>query len=144
MRSAHFLVLALSLLASVPSATLAANDSGVEATLAATDIGAKALQQEGPGRGDDLARIKSWRTFLTTAERAFFAGRMNTAAVQSKVEEADTRIEELENAAKPDAGGRSDITGDVAFLERSLRAFTAAGMSTTEVQKWLTEARDKD
>ena len=46
-------------------------------------------QQEGPGRGDDLARIKSWRAFLDRADRAFFAARMNTEAVQSKITEAD-------------------------------------------------------
>ena len=91
------------------------------------------LQEQGPGRGDDLGRIKSWRTFLDRADRAFFAARMNTEAARAKIGEADERITELEAAAKssePDAGGRSDITGDVAFLERALRAFTAARMNT--------------
>ncbi len=98
------------------------------------------------GRGDDLERVKSWRAFLDRADRAFFAARMNTEAVQSKIAEADKRVEELEAAAKssdPDPGGRSDITGDVAFLERAQRAFTAARMNTADVQKWLTEAREK-
>ena len=93
-----------------------------------------------------LERIKAWRAFLTPADRAFFAARMNTEAVRAKIAEADERIEELEAAArssKPDPGGRSDITGDVAFLERAHRAFTAAHMNTAEVQKWLEEAREK-
>ena len=77
-------------------------------------------QEETRGRGDDLERIKRWRTFLDRASRAFFAARMNTAAVQAKV----------------------DITGDVAFLERAQRAFTAARMNTAEVNKWLEEARE--
>ena len=104
------------------------------------------IQQEGPGRGDDLGRIRAWRTFLDRADRAFFAARMNTEAARTKIAEADERITELEAAAKssePDAGGRSDITGDVAFLERALRAFTAARMNTADVQKWLREAREK-
>jgi len=104
------------------------------------------LQEQGPGRGDDLGRIKSWRSFLDRADRAFFAARMNTEAARAKIAEADERITELEAAAKssePDAGGRSDITGDVAFLERALRAFTAARMNTADVQKWLKEAREK-
>ena len=103
-------------------------------------------QAEEPGRGDDLERIKSWRSFLDRADRAFFAGRMNTEAVRAKITEADERIEELEAAAKssdPDPGGRSDITGDVAFLERTFRAFTAARMNTADAQKWLNEAREK-
>ncbi len=100
-------------------------------------------QEQGPGRGDDLDRIKAWRAFLTRADRAFFAGRMNTEQVRAKIAEADERIEELEAAAKPDPGGRSDITGDVAFLERAFRAFTAARMNTADVQKWLEEAKEK-
>ena len=103
-------------------------------------------QEQGSSRGDDLARIKAWRTFLDRADRAFFAARMDTAAVRAKITEADTRVKELEAAAKssePDEGGRSDITGDVAFLERAQRAFTAARMNTADVQKWLREARDK-
>jgi len=103
-------------------------------------------QDEGPGRGDDLARIKAWRSFLDRADRAFFAARMNTAAVKAKITEADERVKELEAAAKssePDEGGRSDITGDVAFLERAHRAFTAARMNTADVQKWLREAQEK-
>jgi len=108
--------------------------------------GVSADRQQQTGRGDDLARIRAWRTFLTSADRAFFAAHMNTQAVRAKIAEADERIEELEAAAKssaPDPGGRSDITGDVAFLERAFRAFTAAKMNTAEVQKWLNEAREK-
>lgn len=107
---------------------------------------ASRIQQEGPGRGDDLGRIKTWRTFLDRADRAFFAARMNTEAVGAKTAEADQRIKELDAAAgspEPDPGGRSDITGDVAFLERAHRAFTAARMNTADVQKWLKEAREK-
>jgi hypothetical protein len=103
-------------------------------------------QEEGPGRGDDLQRVKAWRTFLDRADRAFFAARMSTEGVRAKVAQADERIAELEAAAKsskPDPGGRSDITGDVAFLERAHRAFTAARMNTADVQKWLKEAREK-
>ena len=107
---------------------------------------AASTQEEESGRGDDLARIKAWREFLTRADRAFFAARHNTAQVREKIAEADDRIEELEAAAKSkqaDRGGRSDITGDVAFLERAHRAFTAAKMNTADVQKWLNEAREK-
>ena len=107
---------------------------------------AASVQEEGPGRGDDLGRIRAWRGFLERAERAFFAARMNTEAVRRKVVAADERIEELEAAAEsaePDAGGRSDITGDIGFLDRAHRAFTAAHLDTAEVQKWLSEARDK-
>ena len=71
---------------------------------------------------------------------------MNTEAVRAKIAEADERITELEASARssePDPGGRSDITGDIAFLERTLRAFTAARMNTADVQKWLEEARGK-
>lgn len=100
-------------------------------------------QQEGPGRGDDLGRIRSWRTFLDRADRAFFAARMNTEAVRAKIAEADERITELEAAPKDHPGGRSDITGDVAFLDRADRAFTAARMNTADVKKWLKEAREK-
>jgi len=100
-------------------------------------------QQEGPDRGDDLARIKSWRAFLDRADRAFFAARMNTEAVRAKITEADERIEVLEEAPKDDPGGRSDITGDVGFLERAQRAFTAARMNTADVNRWLEEAREK-
>jgi len=104
------------------------------------------VQEEGPGRGDDPDRIKAWRAFLDRADRAFFAARMNTAAVRVKIAEADDRIEELEAAAKSselDSGGRSDITGDIPFLEEAHRAFTAARMNTADVQKWLREAREK-
>ena len=103
-------------------------------------------REEGPGRGDDLGRIKAWRAFLDRADRAFFAARMNTEEVRAKIGEAAERIEMLEAAAKsgePDPGGRSDITGDVAFLERAHRAFTAARMNTADVQRWLEEAREK-
>ena len=106
-----------------------------------TDV--SSLQEQGPGRGDDLGRIKSWRTFLDRADRAFFAARMNTEAVRAKSTEADERIKELEAAPSDDPGGRSDITGDVAFLERADRAFTAARMNTADVKKWLKEAREK-
>ncbi len=104
-------------------------------------------QAEGPGRGDDLARIKAWRTFLERANRAFFAARMNTEQGRAKIAEADDRVAELEVAARssePDPGGRSDVTGDIAFLERAQRAFTAARMNTADVQKWLREAREKE
>lgn len=129
-----YLILLLALLITAPP-LLAAAEAGVVA----------GIQEEGPGRGDDLARIKAWRTFLTRADRAFFAARMNTAQVRAKIKEADERIAELEAAAssnEPDEGGRSDITGDVAFLERAHRAFTAARMNTADVQKWLREARE--
>jgi hypothetical protein len=106
-----------------------------------TDV--SSLQEQGPGRGDDLGRIKSWRTFLDRTDRAFFAARMNTEAVRAKITEADERIEELEAAPKDHPGGRSDITGDVGFLERADRAFTAARMNTADVKKWLKEAREK-
>ena len=103
-------------------------------------------QEEGPSRGDDLERNKAWRAFLTRADRAFFAARMSTEAVRAKIAQADERVAELEAAAKgsePDPGGRADITADVAFLERAARAFTAAGMNTADVQKWLQEAKEK-
>jgi len=103
-------------------------------------------QEEDPGRGDDLARIRRWRSFLDRADRAFFAAHMNTEEVRAKISEAEERIEELEAAEKsrePDPGGRSDITGNVAFLERALRAFTAAHMNTADAQRWLDEAREK-
>jgi hypothetical protein len=135
MRTTRWIALVLLLLA-VGAASTVSTASGI----------ASRIQQEGPGRGDDLGRIKAWRTFLDRADRAFFAARMNTEAVGAKTAEADERIEELEVAARssePDPGGRSDITGDVAFLERALRAFTAAHMNTADVQKWLKEAREK-
>ena len=130
------LIALLALLVAVPVAALSPSSP--------TPIGS--AQEEGPGRGDDLARVKSWRTFLDRADRAFFAARMNTAAVSAKITEADKRVEELEaaaNSSEPDEGGRSDITGDTAFLERAHRAFTAARMNTADVQKWLREAKDK-
>ena len=109
----------------------------------ATEPGATTgtLQQEGAGRGDDLTRVKTWRTFLDRANRAFFAARLPVSEVEAKIKEADVRIAELEERGAGDKTGRSDITGDVVFLERALRAFTAARMSTTDVQKWLEEAR---
>jgi hypothetical protein len=67
---------------------------------------------------------------------------MNTAAVKAKITEADDRIAELEAAPSDDPGGRSDITGDVDFLERAQRAFTAAHMNTADVNKWLEEAKE--
>ena len=100
-----------------------------------------------PGRGDDLARIKRWRSFLDRAERAFTVAHMSTTAVKVKISEADERIAELEEAADdPESAeyGRSDITGDIGFLERAQRAFTAAHMSTTEVNQWLAEAREAE
>ena len=119
----------------------------VAATVAGTSVDAIVEaqgQQEQRGRGDDLARIREWRTFLDRASRAFFATRMNTEEVQAKVEEAAARIEALEAARNDpdDEGGRSDITGDVPFLERAQRAFTAAGMNTAAVNRWLEEARE--
>jgi len=101
-------------------------------------------QQHGAGRGDDLARNEAWRDFLERAHRAFFAARMSTEAVQGKITQARARVAELKDARNDpeDKGGRSDITADVAFLERAHRAFTAARMSTTDVQKWLREARE--
>ncbi len=101
-------------------------------------------QQQGTGRGDDLARIEAWRAFLDRANRAFFAARMSTEVVEAKIRQANARVAELKDARNDaeDEGGRSDITADVAFLERAHRAFTAARMSTTDVQKWLREARE--
>ena len=131
------LITMLLLLVAAPAATAAPAASGF----------LDEPQAEGPGRGDDLARIKAWRTFLERADRAFFAARMNTEQVRAKIAEADARVEELEAAARasePDPGGRSDITGDIAFLERAQRAFTAARMNTVDVQKWLREAREKE
>ena len=104
-------------------------------------LGADA-QQEERGRGDDLARIRRWRSFLDRAHRAFFAAHMSTTAVKAKIDEADERITELEAAPADDPGGRTDITGDVGFLERAFRAFTAAHMNTEAVQSWLDEARE--
>ena len=100
--------------------------------------------QQGARRGDDLARNEDWRDFLDRANRAFFAARMSTEAVQGKIRQANRRVAELKDARNDpeDKGGRSDITADVAFLERAHRAFTAARMSTMDVQKWLREARD--
>ncbi len=103
---------------------------------------AAVTQQERPGRGDDLARVKSWRTFLDRANRAFFAARLPVSDVETKIKQADARIDELEARDAGETTGRSDITGDVAFLERAHRAFTAARMSTTDVQRWLDEARE--
>jgi len=102
-------------------------------------------QEEGPGRGDDLARIRQWRAFLDRADRAFTSAHMSTTAVKAKITEADERIAELEVAQKDSESekvGRSDITRDVGFLERAQRAFTAAKMSTTDVNTWLTEAKE--
>lgn len=99
-------------------------------------------QEQESGRGDDLARIRRWRSFLDRAHRAFFASRMSTTAVKAKIEQADARIEELENAPADDEGGRSDITGDANFLERAERAFTFAHMDTADVKRWLAEARE--
>ncbi len=69
---------------------------------------------------------------------------MSTEAVLAKIEQADARVAELKEARNDpdDEGGRSDITADVGVLERALRAFTAARMSTTDVQKWFREARE--
>ena len=119
----------------------------VMATSAATlpvlsGSGMTAYQQEGPGRGDDLARIQRWRSFLDQADRAFTAAHMSTTAVKAKITEADERIAELQDDPENKKKGRSDITGDVSFLERAQRAFTAAHMSTAEVNKWLEEAKE--
>ena len=102
-------------------------------------------QDEGPGCGDDLARIQQWRSFLDRAHRAFTAAKMSTTEIKAKITEADERITEIQAArkgSKSEKAGRSDITGDVAFLERALRAFTAAKMSTTDVNRWLAEAKE--
>ena len=100
------------------------------------------IQEGKPGRGDDLARIQQWRAFLDRADRAFTAARMSTTAVKAKTTEADERIAELQDDPGNKKVGRSDITGDVAFLERAQRAFTAAKMSTTDVNRWLEEAKE--
>ena len=99
-------------------------------------------QADSPGRGDDLARIQAWRSFLDRAHRAFTAAKMSTTAVKAKITEADERVAELEDDREGKKAGRSDITGDVEFLERAFRAFTAAKMSTTDVKKWLAEAKE--
>lgn len=103
---------------------------------------ARQQQEQRRGRGDDLARIRRWRSFLDRASRAFFAAQMNTAAVKSKIDQADKRIAELEDAPADDPGGRVDITADVDFLERADRAFTAAHMDTAAVKRWLAEAKE--
>jgi hypothetical protein len=86
--------------------------------------------------------MRQWRSFLDRAFRAFTAAKMSTTAVKAKIEEADERIAELQGDPEKENTGRTDITGDVAFLERALRAFTAAKMSTTDVKRWLEEARE--
>lgn len=101
-----------------------------------------ALEPQERGRGDDLGRVRQWRSFLDRAHRAFFHAHMSTAAVKAKIEEADERIEELENAPPDDPGGRTDITADVSFLERAHRAFFASHRNTAEVKRWLEEARE--
>jgi len=101
-------------------------------------------QDEGPGRGDNLARIQQWRSFLDRADRAFTAAHMSTTAVKAKITEADERIAELQGDPENKKVGRSDITGDVAFLERAQHAFTAAKMSTTDVNRWLEEAKETE
>jgi hypothetical protein len=114
-----------------------------EVSFAATRASETAPEKQNePGRGDDLSRIQQWRTFLDRAVRAFTAAKMSTTEVKAKVEEADRRIEELQDDGSKATVGRSDITGDVSFLERAFRAFTAAKMSTTDVKRWLEEARD--
>ena len=116
----------------------------IPALVAATALpGDVPAQREDPGRGDDVARIERWRTFLDRASRAFFAARLPVSEVDAKIAEAEERLAELADADPDTAeGGRRDITGDVAFLERAHRAFTAARMSTADVQKWLEEARE--
>ena len=121
----------------VSAAMAAAAPVGQHATVMTVD------QAEGPGRGDDLARIQQWRSFLDRADRAFTAAHMSTTAVKAKITEADERITELQDDPDNKKVGRSDITGDVAFLERALRAFTAAKMSTTDVKRWLEEAKEE-
>ena len=100
------------------------------------------LQEQGPGRGDNLARVQQWRSFLDRAVRAFTAAHMSTREVKDKVTEADERIAELQADRANTKVGRTDITGDVGFLEQALRAFTAAKMSTTDVKRWLDEAKE--
>lgn len=126
-------------LAAAPALPATAATDGLGARLGTRVV----TQQETNGRGDDLARIRRWRSFLDRAERAFFAAHMSTEAVKAKMTEADARIDELEAAGRNDPGGRSDITGDASFLERALRAFTAAHMNTADAQKWLDEAKEK-
>lgn len=122
------------------AATLAA---AAPAAPAAPHAGCIAPSQEaGPGRGDDLARIQKWRAFLDPAVRAFTAAKMSTTAVKAKIAEADERLAELRDDPESKKAGRSDITGDISFLERAQRAFTAAHLSTTEVNKWLEEAKE--
>ena len=135
MRRTYMLTLLLLLFIALPAVT----------TASVLHSGGGELQEEGPGRGDDLARIEAWRAFLDRAHRAFFAARMSTTAVKAKIAEADERIAELKEARRhpdSDEGGRTDITADLAFLERAHRAFTAAHKSTTEVQKWIREAKE--
>jgi len=134
----RFIVAALIVALGAPS--LAAASLSV-ATVA---VAQQQEQEKQPGKGDDLARIRRWRGFLDRADRAFFAARMNTAEVKAKITEADDRIADLEAAPADDPGGRSDITGDVGFLERAQRAFTAAHMNTADVNKWLEEAKEGD
>jgi hypothetical protein len=132
------------------AAAASAPSAAAPSTAVATSAGTRYMpgtvvtlvQQEGPGRGDDLARIQQWRAFLDPADRAFTAAHMSTTAVKAKITEADGRIEELKDDPKNEQAGRSDITGDVGFLERALRAFTAASMSTTDVKRWLEEAKE--
>ena len=42
-------------------------------------------QEDGPSRGDDLARIQQWRAFLDPAVRAFTAAKMSTTDVVTRV-----------------------------------------------------------
>jgi hypothetical protein len=100
------------------------------------------VQEQGPDRGDDLARVQQWRSFLDRAVRAFTAARMSTREVKDKVTEADERIAELQADRANTKVGRTDITGDVGFLQQAQRAFTAAKMSTTDVNRWLEEAQE--
>lgn len=135
------IALILMMIAGSPATAFALSTIDSPAVASAPD---KALRQQmEPGRGDDLARIQQWRTFLDRAFRAFTAAKMSTADVKAKIEEADQRIEELQDDRGEATVGRSDITGDVGFLERAVRAFTAAKMSTTDVKRWLEEAKEE-
>ena len=136
MRRARLLPLIVASIVMASAATTAATPAAPYAG------GIAPTQEAGPGRGDDLARIQKWRAFLDPAVRAFTAAKMSTTAVKAKIAEADERLAELRDDPENKKAGRSDITGDSGFLERAQRAFTAAHLSTTEVNKWLEEAKE--
>ena len=74
MRQTYMLTLLLLLFIALPAVTTA--------SVLHSDRGEP--QEEGPGRGDDLARIEAWRAFLDRAHRAFFAARMSTTEVKAQ------------------------------------------------------------